>query len=337
MITDPLELRQNLSSRLAEIECLLGKSRSRMVMLTPLPWYTKFVNWVRNNEPIPALEIDCSSLLVNGEFDIKKQWKKDFNVFEEAIWETIKGVFKCTNPIFKRLTVHPATGQSVILVKPIQIEFNTNNGTVAKNLAHDWHLSIMKRPLCLAIRVNSANHDLCNPNGEPIDDNMTTDQYFQKYGHVVFLKQKNEEFKTHDLTQWSNTLPSLPSPEQLTKLTPLKLGVKELLDSAPQRNEPDNYPKPVGLINLGNTCFLNSALQSIIHIKQLYTFVLNPKFDSSLNKKNPLGSGGKIASAFKDLVKSMCISGTNPRNPKEFRSAFSSKYTTFSNYDQHDA
>ena len=60
-----------------------------------------------------------------------------------------------------------------------------------------------------------------------------------------------------------------------------------------------------GLKNLGNTCFMNSALQCLSNTPQLASFFLRDAFLKDLNRTNPLGSKGEIASAFGALLKEL--------------------------------
>ena len=45
----------------------------------------------------------------------------------------------------------------------------------------------------------------------------------------------------------------------------------------------------VGLSNLGNTCYMNSALQCLIHIPQLKNYFIYNGFEREINANNPLG------------------------------------------------
>lgn len=60
-----------------------------------------------------------------------------------------------------------------------------------------------------------------------------------------------------------------------------------------------------GLNNLGNTCFLNSAVQCVSNTKILKEYFTSHKHKYELNKTNILGMKGHIASAYGELVQSL--------------------------------
>lgn len=95
-----------------------------------------------------------------------------------------------------------------------------------------------------------------------------------------------------------------------------------------------------GLANVERCGYLNVALQALAHTPPLKQYFLSGDYEADLNTDNPLGTGGKLASAFAEVLKEMWMNETlskNPVNPRQFKSQLGESAKQFLGDNEHDA
>ncbi|CUS25114.1 LAQU0S27e00452g1_1 [Lachancea quebecensis] len=95
-----------------------------------------------------------------------------------------------------------------------------------------------------------------------------------------------------------------------------------------------------GLSNLGNSCYMNSALQCLVHIPELKDYFLYGGFEDEINTQNPLGYKGLVAQAFAALIKSLFderSSSAYAFSPREFKSIIGQQNSMFAGFLQQDS
>uniref|UniRef100_A0A674BKX5 Ubiquitin carboxyl-terminal hydrolase n=1 Tax=Salmo trutta TaxID=8032 RepID=A0A674BKX5_SALTR len=101
--------------------------------------------------------------------------------------------------------------------------------------------------------------------------------------------------------------------------------------------ESPSQPGLCGLSNLGNTCFMNSALQCLSNASPLTEYFLDDQYEAEINRENPLGMRGEIAESYADLVKQMWLSRSSYVAPRTFKTQVGRFAPQFSGYQQQDS
>jgi len=96
-------------------------------------------------------------------------------------------------------------------------------------------------------------------------------------------------------------------------------------------------PGLCGLSNLGNTCFMNSALQCMSNVPELTEYFISEGWKDELNFDNPLGMKGEIATSYAELIRNIWSGKYSYTVPRNFKIAVGRFAPQFSGYQQQDS
>ncbi|GMH26056.1 hypothetical protein Nepgr_027899 [Nepenthes gracilis] len=91
-----------------------------------------------------------------------------------------------------------------------------------------------------------------------------------------------------------------------------------------------------GLLNLGNTCYMNSAIQCLVHTPEFARY-FREDYHREINRQNPLGNVGELALAFGELLRKLWAPGRTPVAPRPFKAKLARFAPQFNGYNQHDS
>ncbi|KAL3315184.1 Ubiquitin carboxyl-terminal hydrolase 15, partial [Cichlidogyrus casuarinus] len=319
-------------------------------------WWNKWTSFVNYDEdesahlslvaPEYPSKVDNSNIICNKSLKPNLLVDRDVIFVPEAVWEMFSNSFGClhTNTsLFQRHSLKLPNGSCDLDLYPPHFIFKSRNGytyfeqtfTKAHTILHLEH-TFKQRVKCMP----NLRLQFLTTKNEVIEEELDT-----TISEASLESEKVLMVQFHNGRAWVDDLKLIDS----SSITTRNSGSFDSSSSDSNSRSifnPSAVKGLCGLSNLGNTCFMNSAIQCMSNVPQLTEYFIGSLDDSSkrsrrwekeLNKTNPLGMKGRIATAYADLISKMWLESSTVQMPRSFKAEVSKYAPQFSGYAQHDS
>jgi hypothetical protein len=311
--------------------------------IIPFKWLEHWKSYVRTSDPLLCDILDISILFSGSKLKPGLREERDYTLVPEEAYKLLNrwhGQGHGGKPLDNRrkvIKVGKFTVRCLVEVYPVNITIYTNFASNQENTPTKYTLKHFERNQSKAdmirdILVGAKADDLFETKiRDGTTRTWTRETENDKWRIVSDDSQSLYELgmteKGQILCEFQNEDGSWPRDQEFFEMNN-KNKDKESVSAVGGR---------CGLVNLGNTCFMNSGIQCLASVVPLANYFLSSQWSSEMNCSNPLGTGGRLSKSFARLIKDMWSGNEQSIAPSDVKRAVGQINTQFSGYAQNDS
>lgn len=297
--------------------------------LVPYSWYQKFITYVKDGNGIPPPELALEELDRFLESGSDPKNGRDIQVLQVEQWSMIQAWYGHEDEQCVRHTYKARDGSFVVEYRPTTFYFSLYTPPSAFSDLKDISMYKYKDVEGLYEKVRHAFG--INASHQIRFWHTTDSAGLSSLNNAKEAITKTYERVNIGTVTGGSTLFIVETRANAAEKWQLEICKQaQIARARPQGTK--------GLINLGNTCYMASALQCLVHVQELSNYFLSGCYTTELNMTNPLGYGGKVATAFARLL-SQLYADDNQKAvaPRELKTILGNINQSFGGYQQQDS